>query len=108
MNAGKIDDAVNTRIIITDTGIGIDKEKLQHIFGRFQQAEDSVTRTYGGTGLGLSIVNDLVLLQNGNLYVESEKGVGTTFNITIPYKVSSSQLSHSFANTDAVSSRSRF
>src|SRR6185503_8141612 len=73
INAGTIDNTVNTRIIVTDTGIGIEKEKLQHIFGRFQQAEDSVTRTYGGTGLGLSIVNDLVLLQNGNLYVESEK-----------------------------------
>lgn len=102
-NTGEIDNIVKTSIIVTDTGIGIEKEKLQHVFGRFQQAEDSVTRTYGGTGLGLSIVNDLVLLQNGNLYVESEKGIGTTFNIMIPYKISSSQLSHTFVNTDAFS-----
>ena len=102
-NGGEIDNVVKTGIIVTDTGIGIEKEKLQHVFGRFQQAEDSVTRTYGGTGLGLSIVNDLVLLQNGNLYVESEKGIGTTFNIMIPYKISSSQLSHAFVYTDAVS-----
>ena len=102
-NSGENDNVVKTGIIVTDSGIGIEKEKLQHVFGRFQQAEDSVTRTYGGTGLGLSIVNDLVLLQNGNLYVESEKGVGTTFNIMIPYKISSSQLSQAFLNTDAVS-----
>ena len=108
INAGTIDNTVNTRIIVIDTGIGIEKEKLQHIFGRFQQAEDSVTRTYGGTGLGLSIVNDLVLLQNGNLYVESEKGIGTTFNIMIPYKISSSQVSHAIANTDAVSNTAVF
>ena len=108
INAGTIDNTVNTRIIVTDTGIGIEKEKLQHVFGRFQQAEDSVTRTYGGTGLGLSIVNDLVLLQNGNLYVESEKGIGTTFNIMIPYKISSSQVSHAIANTDAVSNTAVF
>ncbi len=102
-NAGEIDNVVKTRIIVSDTGIGIEKEKLQYIFGRFQQAEDSVTRTYGGTGLGLSIVNDLVLLQNGNLYVESEKGIGTTFNIMIPYKISSSQVIHAFAKPNVVS-----
>ena len=101
-NAGKIDDAVTTGIVVTDTGIGIEKEKLQYVFGRFQQAEDSVTRKYGGTGLGRSIVNDLALLQNGNLYVESEPGIGTTFNITIPYKISSSQSTHAFSNANTV------
>ncbi len=107
-NAGEIDNMVKTSIIVTDTGIGIEKEKLQHIFGRFQQAEDSVTRTHGGTGLGLSIVNDLVLLQDGSLYVESEKGIGTTFNIMIPYKISSIRLSYTVVNTDAVGSTPNF
>ncbi len=107
-NAGEINNVVKTGIIVTDTGIGIEKEKLQHIFGRFQQAEDSVTRTYGGTGLGLSIVNDLVLLQNGNIYVESEKGIGTTFNIMIPYKISSGQSGQAFVNIDAVSNTAVF
>ncbi|HEY5406046.1 MAG TPA: response regulator [Ginsengibacter sp.] len=100
-NEGIVDNVITTVIVVADTGIGIEKEKLHYIFERFQQAEDSVTRKYGGTGLGLSIVNDLILLQNGSLYVESEPGTGTTFNITIPYKISSSQLSSSFikANT---------
>ena len=79
---------INTRITVSDTGIGVEKDKLQHIFGRFQQAEDAVTRKYGGTGLGLSIVRELVLLQNGTIEVDSEPGKGTTFNLVIPYKIS--------------------
>ena len=84
----KDEDVLNTRISVSDTGIGIAKDKLRTIFERFHQAEDSVTRKYGGTGLGLSIANDLVLLQNGTLSVESDPGFGTTFTVEIPYKVS--------------------
>ena len=87
-NEGITDNFINTGIAVTDTGIGIEKNKLEKIFERFQQAEDTVTRKYGGTGLGLSIVNDLVLLQNGTIAVESVFGKGTTFKITIPYKMS--------------------
>ena len=87
-NEGIDDNVINTGIHVSDTGIGIEKEKLKTIFERFQQAEDSVTRKYGGTGLGLSIVNDLVLLQNGKIDVESEPGKGTTFRLIIPYKIS--------------------
>ena len=87
-NEGIDDNVINTGIHVSDTGIGIEKEKLKTIFERFQQAEDSVTRKYGGTGLGLSIVNDLVLLQNGKIDVESEPGKGTTFRVIIPYKIS--------------------
>ncbi|MCX6318088.1 MAG: ATP-binding protein [Bacteroidetes bacterium] len=86
-NEGIAEQTVNTGITITDTGIGIEKDKLQTIFERFQQAEDAVTRKYGGTGLGLSIVNDLVLLQHGTIKVESEPGKGTCFKITIPYHI---------------------
>jgi signal transduction histidine kinase/DNA-binding NarL/FixJ family response regulator len=80
---------VQLTIIVSDTGIGIKKEKLDTIFDRFHQAEDSVTRKYGGTGLGLAIVHELVYLQNGTIVAESEEGKGTTFTITIPYLVSS-------------------
>lgn len=77
---------------ISDTGIGIDKEKLTEIFERFNQGEDSTTRNYGGTGLGLSIVKSLILLQNGNIEVSSEQGKGTTFHFYIPYGIAEEQL----------------
>ncbi|MFD1604807.1 ATP-binding protein [Flavobacterium artemisiae] len=77
---------------ITDTGIGIDKEKLNEVFERFNQGEDSTTRNYGGTGLGLSIVKKLILLQNGDIEVNSELGKGTTFSFYIPYEIAEEQL----------------
>jgi signal transduction histidine kinase/DNA-binding response OmpR family regulator len=79
-------------ISITDTGIGIEEQKLQSIFDRFHQAENSITRKYGGTGLGLSIVKDLILLQGGDITVESEPGKGTTFRFFIPYNIASQQV----------------
>ena len=89
----KSNKAIYLVIEISDTGIGIEKEKLSRIFERFNQAEDSITRKYGGTGLGLSIVNDLVILHNGNIQVESEKDKGTIFRITIPYLISAEPYS---------------
>lgn len=77
---------------ISDTGIGIDKEKLSEIFERFNQGEDSTTRNYGGTGLGLSIVKSLIVLQNGDIEVTSEQGKGTTFHFYIPYGIAEEQL----------------
>lgn len=77
---------------ITDTGIGIDKEKLTEVFERFNQGEDSTTRNYGGTGLGLSIVKKLILLQQGDIEVSSEQGKGTTFSFYIPYEIAKEQL----------------
>lgn len=77
---------------ITDTGIGIEQHKLESIFERFHQAENSITRKYGGTGLGLSIVKDLILLQGGDITVESERGKGTTFRFFIPYTIASQQV----------------
>jgi signal transduction histidine kinase/response regulator of citrate/malate metabolism len=89
---GSNGDTVMVGIEVSDTGIGIEKEKLEHIFGRFQQADDEVTRAYGGTGLGLSIVQELIELQQGSIEAESEPGKGTTFYITIPYKISTVQV----------------
>lgn len=77
---------------ISDTGIGIDKEKLNEVFERFNQGEDSTTRNYGGTGLGLSIVKSLILMQNGDIEVTSEQGKGTTFHFYIPYTIAKEQL----------------
>ncbi len=95
-NEGQKDNVISTGITITDTGIGIAKEKLDTIFDRFKQAEDSVTRRYGGTGLGLSIAKDLILIQNGIVVVESEPGQGTSFYITIPYKIAAATVATTF------------
>lgn len=94
-NEGKQGNTIITGITITDTGIGIEKGKLNHIFERFQQADDAVTRKFGGTGLGLSIVNDLVLLQQGTINVVSEPGKGATFKLTIPYTISNEDFRNS-------------
>lgn len=85
------DYSVTAQITVSDTGIGIEREKLAMIFDRFEQVEDSVTREYGGTGLGLSIVRELTLLQKGSIAAESELGKGTTIRVQIPFKVSAEQ-----------------
>jgi len=70
---------------VKDTGIGIDKSKLEVIFERFAQADDFIRRDFGGTGLGLSICKGFVQLMGGAIWVESEKGKGTEFHFTIPF-----------------------
>ncbi len=71
---------------VSDTGIGIPKDKLEMIYEPFSQVDGSYTRKFGGTGLGLSIVKRLVQLMDGELHVESEVAVGTTFRIRIPVR----------------------
>jgi len=78
----------NNRLMffISDTGIGIPKEKLGFIFERFRQLDNGYTRTSGGTGLGLAISKGLIELLGGEIWVESEVNVGSTFFFTIPFK----------------------
>lgn len=64
---------------VTDTGIGIAKDKQQYIFDNFTQADESLTREYGGTGIGLAICKQLVELMNGEIGVNSEPGRGASF-----------------------------
>jgi signal transduction histidine kinase len=74
-------------IRVADTGIGIPEEKQETIFESFRQVDNSTRRAYGGTGLGLSIVKQLTNLLNGQIVVQSQVGVGTTFVVTLPLVV---------------------
>lgn len=70
---------------VKDTGIGMSKDQLEYLFTPFTQADSSTTRKYGGTGLGLVISRDLVQLLGGQLLVESEFGVGSSFTFELPF-----------------------
>jgi signal transduction histidine kinase len=72
---------------IEDTGIGISKEHLPHIFDRFYRADESRTKETGGTGLGLSIAKWIILKHKGNIEVQSKPGYGTRFIIILPRKL---------------------
>ena len=81
---GYQDNQVQLRFQITDTGIGIDRDQVAHIFDKFTQADASTTRRFGGTGLGLAISQLLVGLMDGEISATSELDRGSTFSFTIP------------------------
>ena len=72
---------------IKDSGIGISAEQSAKLFQRFSQADAATTRNYGGTGLGLNISRHLTEIMGGRIFVESELGRGSTFNVKIPFAV---------------------
>lgn len=74
------------RFIIKDTGIGMDAAYIPKIFEAFSQEDDTNTSSYGGSGLGLAITKNIVEMMNGNITVESEKGVGSTFTVDVTMK----------------------
>ena len=71
------------RFTITDNGIGMSPEFLPKLFDTFTQEDSSTTNKYGSTGLGMAITKNIVEMMNGSITVESEKGVGTTFYVTV-------------------------
>ena len=68
---------------MSDTGIGMSREFLPHIFDTFSQEDSSTTNKYGSSGLGLAITKNIVKLMNGNIHVDSEKGKGTTITVVV-------------------------
>jgi signal transduction histidine kinase len=72
---------------VSDTGIGIGPNELQHIFAEFRQVDATVTREYGGTGLGLSISKKFIEMHGGRIWAESKAGEGSTFFFRVPLRV---------------------
>lgn len=73
-------------IAVRDTGTGIPEDRLDSVFERFRQVDDSTTRSAEGTGIGLSLVSELVDLMGGTLDVESQVGFGSTFTVRLPFE----------------------
>jgi ammonium transporter len=78
-------------LALTDTGIGIPEDKLDLVFEEFAQVDDSTTRDFGGTGLGLALTRQICQMMGGEISLESEFGVGSTFTITLPASASESE-----------------
>jgi two-component system, sensor histidine kinase len=74
-------------VSISDTGIGFDAETASRLFGRFEQADSSITKTFGGTGLGLAITRSLARAMRGDVTADSVPGAGSTFTITLPIEL---------------------
>ena len=88
-DAARMEDKATLRLIISDTGIGISPEFMPRLFDAFAQEDSSSTNRYGSTGLGLPITKSIVELMNGTIEARSEKGVGTTFTVTVTLRQSS-------------------
>ncbi|MBD3870382.1 MAG: response regulator [Acidobacteria bacterium] len=91
---------------VSDTGIGIREEMLDHVFEEFSQADDSTSRDYGGTGLGLPISRRFCQMMGGDISVSSEHGIGSTFTIELPAQVDALEAAKASAQIDAGDGRS--
>lgn len=100
-------DIVYFTCVVSDTGVGIPEDKIDHIFEKFAQADDSITRKFGGTGLGLAIAKQLVELMGGSISVQSVVGKGSAFTVRVPFKLLSENLIASNGHGEKTSSKDR-
>ena len=101
---GKDDRYINVRYRITDTGIGMAEDFVDHIFDEFSQEEHGARTQYKGTGLGMAITKRYVDLMGGTIFVESKKGVGSTFTVELPMEITEAcevkKTDHTIGKTD--------
>ena len=97
------------KIYIKDHGIGIEKEELKVIFEEFKKVDDGLTRSCEGSGIGLSIVNQFVKIHKGYVNVNSEVGVGSTFEVVLPNKINDldNSISRNFIASDNIMGQSK-
>ena len=84
VEVGVLEDADSVTVRVSDTGVGIPEEDLPNLFDRFYRVNKDRSRSTGGTGLGLAISKQILELHGGELFVKSEAGVGSTFEVRIP------------------------
>lgn len=82
------ENSAHYKIVVSDNGCGMSQQFLEHIFDAFSRGSDSRNSRIPGTGLGMTITRNLVELMGGSIRVESEKGVGSTFTVEIPFRIS--------------------
>jgi signal transduction histidine kinase/DNA-binding response OmpR family regulator len=88
------------RIDVTDTGIGIPKERIDEVFKEFHQIDSSDARNYGGTGLGLSITKKVMDILGGSVMVKSQLNKGSTFSLIIPLQFKTETTKEAFIDLD--------
>ena len=89
------------RFVVQDSGIGMSEEQLGRLFTAFNQADYSTTRRYGGTGLGLSICRHLAEMMGGSIHARSETGIGSTFDLILPFELTEASTAEQGRKTPA-------